>query len=122
MNLTSTDETNNESVSYLRLDNCSKTSLKKSSESPIPKQLETIIMLPSELDGLMGKRTKSTNDINQIKSRSSIKSYSQTSYRQSELELIFQVNYFSSIMIYFFLSFFLLYLKKRAQRSEQNLT
>jgi hypothetical protein len=65
-------------------------------------------MLPSELDALMGKRTKSTNDINQVKSRPSIKLSSQTQYRQSELERIFQVNYFflSLLLIinYFFFS------------------
>jgi hypothetical protein len=92
INLTPPDETNNETVSYLRLDNCSKLNLKKPSESPVPKQLETIIMVPSELDGLMGKRTKSTNDINQVKTRSPNKKFSQTQYRQSELELIFQVS------------------------------
>lgn len=53
--------------------------------------LETIIMLPNELDAIIGKRTKSTNDINQIKYRPCTKSLLQTQYRQSELELIFQV-------------------------------
>ena len=44
-------------------------------------------MLPNELDAIIGKRTKSTNDINQIKSRPCTKSLIQTQCRQSELEL-----------------------------------
>jgi hypothetical protein len=48
-------------------------------------------MLPNELDAILGKRTKSTNDINQIKSRPCTKSLIQTQCRQSELELIFKV-------------------------------
>ncbi|CAF0959915.1 unnamed protein product [Rotaria sordida] len=93
--------TNTETVSYIQLDNYTKTNLKKSYETTTnPQQLETIIMLPNELNSILGKRTKSTNDINQIKSRPCTKSLIQTQCRQSELELIFQ---------------------KRAQRSEQNL-
>ncbi|CAF3656877.1 unnamed protein product [Adineta steineri] len=86
-NIVTPVRTTNETVSYLRLDNCSKTPLNKSVES---NNKETIIMLPNELDAIIGKRTTSTNDINQIKSRSSIKSLTSTQYRQSELELIFQ--------------------------------
>lgn len=55
-------------------------------------------MLPNELDAIIGKRTKSTNDINQKKSRPPTKSLIQTQRRQSELELIFQVkNLFFSL-------------------------
>lgn len=89
-------DTNNDTTSYLRLDTCSKTSLTKSSESNRVKQSETIIMLPSELDNLMGKRTKSSMDLLRSQPRSiSSKSTSQTQRRQSELELIFQVTSFS---------------------------
>jgi hypothetical protein len=48
-------------------------------------------MLPNELNAIIGKRTQSTNDINQTKSRSYIKPSIQKQCRQSELELIFQV-------------------------------
>jgi hypothetical protein len=77
-------------------------------------------MLPNELDAIMGKRTKSTNDINQIKSRPYTKSLTQTQCRKSELELIFQVKkpFFRSGFLIFCFSI----LKKRAQRTEQNLT
>lgn len=92
-------DTNNDTASYLRLDTCSKTSLTKSSTSNHPpKQSETIIMLPSELDQLMGKRTKSNMDLYRNQSRSiSQKSTSQIQRRQSELELIFQVMTFFSL-------------------------
>ncbi|CAF4003665.1 unnamed protein product, partial [Rotaria sp. Silwood2] len=99
-NITNTETITNETVSYIQLDNYTKTNLKKSYETKNLQQLETIIMLPNELEAILGKRTKSTNDINQIKSRPCTKSLIQTQCRQSELELIFQ---------------------KRAQRSEQNL-
>ena len=54
-------------------------------------------MLPSELDALIGKQTKSSNP---IKSRPCVNSTS----RQSELELIFQVEEFL-FLIDFSLSF-----------------
>jgi hypothetical protein len=92
-------------------------------ESTIPKQLETIIMLPSELNAIIGKRTKSTNDINQMKFHPRTKLSIQTQCRQSELELIFQVkNSFFFSFLYQLLTFFFKYIKKRAQRSEQNRT
>ncbi|UJR31493.1 hypothetical protein I4U23_018982 [Adineta vaga] len=99
-NLTTTEKTiNNETISYLRLDKC----LKMSPRKPLneQQQLETITIHPNELNGLLGKRTRSSNNINEIKSRSCTKSLISTPCRLSELELIFQ---------------------KRAQRSEQNLT
>lgn len=85
------ESTINETVSYLRLDNCSKPNSKPSNELFSSKELETIIMLPNELNAIIGHRTKSTNDLNKVKSRPSIKSSSQTQCRKSELELIFQV-------------------------------
>lgn len=105
------DSTSNETVSYVRLDNCTKPSVK---ELSTPKELETIIMLPNELDAIIGKRTKSTNDINQIKSRPSIKkSPNQIQTRKSELELIFQVmknyHFFIFITNYLLLFFFSAY-------------
>ena len=78
-------------------------------------------MLPNELDAIIGKRTKSTHDINQTKPRPYTKSLTQTQYRQSELELIFQVNKSFFLFVYRLFTFFNT-LKKRAQRSEQNLT
>jgi len=60
-------------------------------------------MLPNELDAIMGKRTKSTNDINQIKSRPYTKSLTQIQCRKSELELIFQVKKIFFVLV--FLSF-----------------
>jgi hypothetical protein len=84
----------------------------------MPKQLETIIMLPDELNAIIGKRTQSTNDINPVKFRSCTKPSSQTQFRNSELELIFQVKNFSFLPMIYLLFF---YIKKRAQRSEQNL-
>jgi hypothetical protein len=60
-------------------------------------------MLPDELNTIIGKRIKSTNDINQVKSRPSIKLLNQTQCRKSELELIFQVKTKSHflLIIYF---------------------
>jgi hypothetical protein len=71
----------------------------------MPKQLETIIMLPDELNTIIGKRTKSTNDSNPIKFRSCTKPSSQTQCRNSELELIFQVKNFSFLPMIYLLFF-----------------
>lgn len=107
-------DTNNDTVSYLRLDTFSKSSVTKSLEttSHPSKTSETIIMLPSELDHLMGKRTKSNIDLRRSQSRSTTtttkttktKSIIQSQCRQSELELIFQV--MSLLIIYLYVLFF----------------
>jgi hypothetical protein len=65
-------------------------------------------MHPNELNAILGKRTKSTNDINLVKPRLCTKAFTQTQCRQSELELIFQVNnflcfYLSIIYLFFFI-------------------
>ena len=77
-------DTNNDTVSYLRLDTFSKSSITKSSEVRSHPS-ETIIMLPSELDHLMGKRTKSHVDLRRSQSRSTTsKSSIPSQCRQSE--------------------------------------
>ncbi|CAF2155090.1 unnamed protein product [Rotaria magnacalcarata] len=100
--LANTETIDNDAVAYVRLDNYSKINMKKVvNESPTPQQqLETIIINSDELNSILGKRTKSMNEMNVVKSRPYSKSSLQAQYRQSELELIFQ---------------------KRAQRTEQNL-
>lgn len=56
---------------------------------PKKSTMETIILHPSELNRMLGKRTKSSNDVNQAKA---FRSLPATPCRQSELELIFQVD------------------------------
>jgi hypothetical protein len=56
--------------------------------SSVVKPTETILIHSAELNRMMGKRTKSSNDINQIKT---FKSLPPVQCRLSELELIFQV-------------------------------
>ncbi|CAF3997536.1 unnamed protein product [Adineta steineri] len=87
----------NESMSYLRLDKCSKgTSSIPSNDNNNNSTMERFLMRPNELNTVINNNTpKRTN------SRTYTKSLLETQRRQSELELIFQ---------------------KRAQRSEQNLT
>lgn len=83
-----------ETVSYLRLDRCSQVLTKPPTvvePANVKEPLETIIMHTDELDALIGKRTKSSSDMQAVKTRSSTKSLIQTQRRQSELELIFQV-------------------------------
>ena len=84
----------NESVSYLRLDTCS-----KDNDSNNQTNTKFFIKHPNELNTAINnttKRTKSmnitTNEIKRINSRTFTKSLLQTQCRQSELELIFQVS------------------------------
>ena len=81
------------------LDNLPETDFKKSHLTTPPRELETIIMFPNQLDSIIPKQTRSIYDIDQIKSRPYTKSLIQTQDRPSELELIFQVNDFSIIFI-----------------------
>lgn len=93
LNLSSTETpTVNQTISYVRLDKCSQ----KSTDEQQP---ETIIMHRSELDAILGKRTKSSVEINQTKSRSCTKSLIQGQCRLSELELIFQVKTIFSLRL-----------------------
>ncbi|CAF4860682.1 unnamed protein product, partial [Rotaria sp. Silwood1] len=110
----------NESPCYVRLDKCSKgilstiennnsnELLNNNNNNNNNTNVETFIMRPDELNTIMNntiKQTKllnsTTKDLNQINSRTLMKSFQQKQCRQSELELIFQ---------------------KRAQRNEQNPT
>ena len=98
-NLSSTETTTvNQTISYVRLDKCSQKSIDERQQQQ--QQPETIIMHRSELDAILGKRTKSSVEINQTKSRSCTRSLIQSHCRLSELELIFQVKtLFLSLMI-----------------------
>ena len=85
-----------ETVTYVRLDKCAETSEQLSTN-----QLETIIMLPNELDSILGKRTQ------QIKTRpyTKILHPPMEIHRQSELELIFQVDSKKKLGILFLFEF-----------------
>ncbi|CAM4894758.1 unnamed protein product [Rotaria socialis] len=100
--LANTETIANDTVAYVRLDNYSNINMKKvtNESSTSQQQSETIIINSDELNSILGKRAKSMNEMNIVKSRPCSKSSLQAQYRQSELELIFQ---------------------KRAQRIEQKL-
>lgn len=83
-------------MTYVRLDNCTKLIQPSTTTN---NQLETIIMQPNELDSILGKRTQ------QIKTRpyTKILHPPMEINRQSELELIFQVENstrFSSLLFF----------------------
>ena len=85
----------NETVSYMQLKPSSRLNTQKSSSSSAKvtrgsSAIETIVLRNEELGRIIGKRTKSTQQIDQIKSA---KIYGPVQCRVSELEMIFQVNY-----------------------------
>jgi hypothetical protein len=97
----------NPSVPYVNLNTCSKSIV--STTEITTTNIESISIRQDE---------SNTRSMNSQKNRINSRTFTKTQCRQSELELIFQVNYLTFLIKKFSFVFF----QKRAQRIEQNLS